>query len=1055
MGNASPSAPAPGSGDKLDRLKALLREMFQLDRGDLDFGLYRIMNMKSREIVAFLDNDLLPQVKGTLDGIGESDRASLEQERQKELDQARRHIPDPESSPVVVKLDKRLAAAKADADDEADVYNHLALFFSRYYTEGDFMSLRRYSGGGESEYLIPYGGEEVKLHWANADQYYIKTTENYSAYAFIVNGRRVRFEISAADNEKDNIKEANGNQRRFVLANGKDAIAASGEELTIRFAHRPLTNEEKKKWPGNGRTQQNRISEAAEKRILKALEPDWQAPLTELAPTDTNGKRTLLAKHLERYTAKNDFDYFIHKDLNGFLTRELDLYLKEKVLNLNDLAAGDSDRLGRALRRMRTTKVIAEKIIVFLAQLENFQKTLWLKKKFVLATNWCVTLDRVPESLYAEIAENKAQHEEWVKLFAIDEIPADHAPSLLKEERGKNESYSKPLKPAFLKANPCLVLDTRHFNRDFTDRLLAALSDAGPLDEQMDGLLVHGENFQALSLLQTRYLGQVQCVYIDPPFNTLNGDFVYKDKYPSSSWLSAMFDRCVLAKHVMSDAGHMAVHIDENEQENLNRLLSSLFGADNNFGQMIWDKRNPKGDAKGLAIQHESIFWVVKNRDVFANKLGNLARPKRNAETILDTAKKFIKKHKSLDEARKTFEIWLKEQRHFSGGELAYKEIDESGNVFRPVSMAWPNKEQAPDEYFLPLIHPKTGKPCPVPARGWRNPPDTMKKLLANGEIIFGEDEKTQPNRKYLLHNNLSDNVSSVFQYGGSSDNEAKSLGLQFETMKPLAISEYVCHLDRPEGLILDYFAGSGTTGHAVINLNRADNGNRKYILVEVGHHFDDVLLPRIKKVTHSKDWKDGKPKSREGISQLCKYIRLESYEDTLDGLELTPPNTVQQDMLAQNPALAEDYRLRYALGEETTSSACLLGMDCADPFAYTLSVVRDGERKEEPADLPETLNFLLGLRMESRRRLDGILAITGTDAEGHHCLILWRNLNETDNATLDKWFTRHRTKIPESLDLIYTNGDHTLNALKQPGETWTAQTIEPIFREMMFGENT
>ena len=144
---------------------------------------------------------------------------------------------------------------------------------------------------------------------------------------------------------------------------------------------------------------------------------------------------------------------------------------------------------------------------------------------------------------------------------------------------------------------------------------------------------------------------------------------------------------------------------------------------------------------------------------------------------------------------------------------------------------------------------------------------------------------------------------------------------------------------------IIDFFAGSGTTGHAVIKLNREDNGRRKYVLVEVGHHFDTVLLPRMKKVVYSPDWKDGQPVSRTGSTQCFKYIRLESYEDTLDGLELTSPSDIQRSLLAENAGLAEDYRLRYSLGEETSESACLLGKHFTDPFSYRLFVVRDGVR--------------------------------------------------------------------------------------------------------------
>ena len=110
------------------------------------------------------------------------------------------------------------------------------------------------------------------------------------------------------------------------------------------------------------------------------------------------------------------------------------------------------------------------------------------------------------------------------------------------------------------------------------------------------------------------------------------------------------------------------------------------------------------------------------------------------------------------------------------------------------------------------------------------------------------------------------------------------------------------------------------------------------------------------------------------------------------------------------------------------------MGKHFTDPFAYTLSVVRDGVRQEVPVDLPETFNYLIGLRVESRQRIDGVLAITGMDAEGRRSLILWRNLNEIDNTTLEAWFLRHRPKFG-SLDLIYVNGDHTLNALRDKAE--------------------
>ena len=249
------------------------------------------------------------------------------------------------------------------------------------------------------------------------------------------------------------------------------------------------------------------------------------------------------------------------------------------------------------------------------------------------------------------------------------------------------------------------------------------------------------------------------------------------------------------------------------------------------------------------------------------------------------------------------------------------------------------------------------------------------------------------------------------------------------------------------DACILDFFAGSGTTGHAIINLNRQDSKKRKYILVEVGHHFNDVILPRIKKVIYSDQWKNGKPVSRNGTSQFVKYIEIESYEDTLDGLEFVPTD---DDLLNQIPSLAEDFKLRYALVAETSQSASLLGDHFSDPFAYTLSVVRDGERREVSVDLPETFNYLIGLRTKARRMVDEVLAITGRDSFGQNCLILWRNLDKTNNTKLESWLDLHLNTFNSEFDRLYANGDHTLNA-KRGNQKWVAESIEPVFRSLMF----
>ena len=1049
----SDSRPAPGSEEKLDRLRTLLREMFQLDRRDLDFGLYRIMNLKAGEITAFLDNDLLPQVQDTLQGISAEDRARLDEDLRTTLSTLRElGVADPEEVGRVKELREQIADARADAEAETDVYGHLASFFSRYYAEGDFMSQRRYSGGGGPAYLIPYDGEEVKLHWANADQYYVKTTENYASYVFAVgdDGRRVRFEIAGADNEKDNVKEASGKQRRFLLAR-KSPVAVDGDDLVVRFEHRPLTDGEKKLFPGNGNHQQGRINKAAAERIpnLASLDQDWRVRLSTPAPTEANGDRTVLEKHLERYTAKNTFDYFIHKDLAGFLHRELDLYLKSEVLNLDDLAAGDAARLRRALARVRTIRHMADKIIAFLAQLEEFQKRLWLKKKFVLETQWCVTLDRVPEGLYPEIAANAAQREEWVALLAIDEIAGDLG--------NGGAGYGEPLSVEFLKENPYLVLDTRHFDADFADGLLAALSDAGPLDKQMDGLLVHGENFQALTLLQRRYWKQVDCIYADPPYNTDSSPILYKNDLKDSSWLSLMEDRVLLAKTLLAGHGILCCAIDDEEAWRLRALLQGLFDKEIGIAPV---RSTPIGrTSRGkLSPTHEyALFYggesavpgslekteKEKQRYPLVDEHGHYAW--RN---LLRTGTDDMR----ADRPKQFYPIFVSDRDAIRIPEM---EWDEQGSEYRILEH--PREDEVE---VWPVVRDQNGERIEKRwERGWER---VSRESRDTGEYRVQRNDNGSGGQEVSIHFVQRMGVSSVpktwwgeskyasSNHGAKVLNELfvdnpfdfpKSVPLVEDCIRASGGGVYGAH-------VVDFFAGSGTTGHAVVNLNREDSGERKYVLVEMGDHFDSVLLPRIKKVIHSPDWRNGKPTSRAGISGLFQYIRLESYEDTMDSLELVPP---PGDLLQANRALAEDYRLRYALGVETAGSASLLGSHFVNPFEYTLSVVRDGAREPESVDLPETFNYLIGLRVASRRRIEGVLTTTGVDVENRQCLILWRNLEETDHRALDAWFTRNRPKLPEALDLVYVNGDQTLNAIRQPGETWIAETIEPIFRDLMF----
>ena len=312
---------------------------------------------------------------------------------------------------------------------------------------------------------------------------------------------RVHFRLAdAAEDEHGNVKAAEGNNRLFVLVapgeSGHDFMAEEdgkqGKELVVLFEYRPATladwSEEERLDKKKPPLQKDLVALATE-RILAATDAALTEWLRELGAPHimVNGETAdycRLEAHLKRYTARNTFDYFIHKDLGIFLRRELDFYIKNEVMHLDDVEHESAPRVEQYISKIKVIRKIAGKIIAFLEQLEDFQKKLWLKKKFVAETQYCITLGIIPVTFYAEIAANNSQVEEWVELIALDEIKGDLT----------IPSYTEVLEAEFLKAHPTLVVDTRHFGANFKARLLDAIGD---VDEQADGVLFQSENLQA------------------------------------------------------------------------------------------------------------------------------------------------------------------------------------------------------------------------------------------------------------------------------------------------------------------------------------------------------------------------------------------------------------------------------------------------------------------------------------------------------------------------------------------------------------------------------
>lgn len=977
------------------KFRDILAEILQLDQAELDFGIYRIMNQKRKDIEAFLNNRLVPEV---------------------------------------TKILKAQTAAGTDISAmENEVFSHLAKFFSRYYEGGDFISKRRYK---DDAYAIPYSGEEVKLYWANADQYYIKTSEYFKNYSFVLptSRRKVHFVLRDADTEQNNNKAANNMERRFQLCE-EDCVAEEDGELNIFFTYELMPKT----------TKQDALIKDAEAKIISSFAEGKYADFAELVnekmPTEKNKERTLLMKHLQDYTAKNNFDYFIHKDLGGFLRRELDFYIKNEVMFLDDL---DATHIMEHLAQVKAIKLVGEKIITFLAQLEDFQKKLWLKKKFVVGCDYCITLDRIPRTLYPEIIANDEQRKEWVRLFAIDEIKGDMM----------TEGYSEPLTEKFLEDNPFLVLDTKFFSAEFKHKLVGSMEK---VDEECNGLLINSENFQALELLQEKYRKGINCFYFDPPYNAPSSLICYKNNYKDSSWISMMDSRLELSKELRGNRASYSIAIDKWEHNNLYDLCKQKF-ADSDVVDVAVEhnKKGTMGDH--FSYSNEYAIFVVSNNIKYLNEK---IRDRKDWE--YSNLRNWGGESLRRDAANCFYPIYIEENEIIGFGKVCENTYHPKANEFvTGLVKVYVSAKEKPqiinaDEREIMAIYPIDNDGV---ERKWRYAFQTIEQLLPYLQINLPTNSSNSyqifmPKRSdkyktmwYDSKYNAGDNGTTVLTNMG--------LGNAFTYPKSVyLVKDCISAISNEGDVVMDIFAGSGTTGHSILMLNReakAYQKLRKCILVEMGLYFNTATKPRIEKVIYSEDWKDGKPVSRKGISQCFKYIRLEQYEDTLNNLQL---KNQRLDFDNENGKgdFEETYFLRYMLDTETKGD--LFNLEWfKNPFAMSIKTTTDNELVDTHVDMVETFNYLIGLNVETLRYpKDGYCVVEGTTHIGNErTLVIWRNCNKVSNEDLNEFFRKQAYCTTDSeFDKIYVNGDNTLPNIKTDEEHWKVVLIEEEFKKRMF----
>ena len=407
--------------------------------------------------------------------------------------------------------------------------------------------------------------------------------------------------------------------------------------------------------------------------------------------------------------------------------------------------------------------------------------------------------------------------------------------------------------------------------------------------------IIHGDNLEALKSLLPEYEGKIKCIYIDPPYNTGNENWVYNDNvnHPKirkwlettlkakengkeaaigiddlarhDKWLCMMYPRLQLLHKLLDKDGAIFISIDENEVANLRLVMDEIFGISNFIELLVWNKRIPKND-KFIGNIHEYVLLYVKNK----NLEHRFIQRKEGIPEINELLESLKRKKVPIPNAEVEIKNLYKKN-NYDRGITLYNSIDDSYKLWGKINVSWPNGQTFGPRYDV--IHPKTQKPCKVPERGWRWTKETFDSMLDYknvielhdgsfrcGKIWFAKDENTQPSSIKYLEEVADFLLRSIISTKSEGSISLKNLiDISFDYPKPIDLIELlISSVNLNNGIYLDSFAGSGTTAHAVLNLNKLDGGTRKFILVEMEDYADSITSERVKRVISGYADKEG-----------------------------------------------------------------------------------------------------------------------------------------------------------------------------------------------------
>jgi adenine-specific DNA-methyltransferase len=711
------------------------------------------------------------------------------------------------------------AALKPFPPFREELFDKLYTFFSRYFSESGSIYFR-YTPLHQNVYEKVYTDDkDVMLFWKTHMLYYVKTDRLFQNLDVELDGQKFFFDVSGLEHKK-------ANEKRELIYAFKEKRKDGVLTFTVAYSER------------------GRKTNTTD--ILRALKQ-----------AGANVGSELLERAFRVFERQSEVDYFINKNAKAFLEEQFNLWLYQYVFT------GESAWTEQRIRQLQVLKDIAFKIIAFISQFEDELVKIWNKPKFVLNSNYVITLSKIAEreggmAIVEKLLAHpnfKAQVEEWRDLGIVNG-------SFKKTDVLEKDLTGKRLTVAWRH----LPVDTKHF-KDVELEILGLFDN---LDESLDGWLIKSENYQALNTILPKFRGKVKCTYIDPPYNAEGSEILYVNDYRSSSWLTLLENRLAFVSEFLEsgDVG-LAVAVDDFEMAKLVQLLKEKF-TDFDVNPIVVN-HHPQGSPKAnLSRTHEYCIVVTPKSTDFVKVPRLKDRPDERPFMRTGTGENNFRRYR-----QRSFYAIIVDPRT---GTIKGLEAPPSGDRY---------PKKTTEEGFIRVY--------PIDSSGqervWRKTYTSAVRAVKE-DVVFCRMREGRPSffervsiERVKPTSNWFDSKYNAGTHGTSLLTSLFGESGLFSYPKSIhAVADMVDAItyDDDEALTLDFFGGSGTTAHAVINLNRDGGGTRKYLLVEMANYFDTVLLPRVKKVVFTDKWEDGDAKPGKGVSHFMKYYQLEQYEDAL-----------------------------------------------------------------------------------------------------------------------------------------------------------------------------